>query len=141
MYTLHKVAQNGNRFCGPAAISAITGIGTKEAAALIRTISGKRQVKGTTYNEVLSALRVLNWRTHTLYEAARGKGITLAAWLKQSKAMRTAGRLFLVVAGWHWQVISGRRYTCGRCKGEIVSVRDKLVKRRARVARVYEVVR
>lgn len=140
MHTLHKPVRNGNRFCGPAAISAITSLGTSEAAAVLRAVSGKRAIKGVGYSDMRNALRNLNWRTIPLYEAERGKGITLAAWLRQSKQLRTTGRLFLIAAGWHWQVISGRRYTCGRI-GEIVSIRDERVKRRARVARVYEVTR
>ena len=43
------------------------------------------------------------------------------------------------MAGCHWQLVSGRRYTCGRIR-EIVSIRDKRVKRRARVAEVYELI-
>jgi hypothetical protein len=54
-----------------------------------------------------------------------------------SKEDRTPGRVFLIAAGWHWQIVSGRRYTCGRIR-EIVSIKDKRVKRRARVAEVYE---
>jgi len=69
----------------------------------------------------------------------RSNGITLARWLKLSVKHRTEGRVFLVVAGWHWQLISGRRYTCGRIR-DIVSIRDKRVKRRARVAEVYELI-
>ena len=54
-----------------------------------------------------------------------------------SKIDRTEGRVFLIAAGHHWQLVSGRRYTCGRIR-EIVSIKDKQVKRRARVAEVYE---
>jgi hypothetical protein len=135
---LRAPIKRGNRYCGPSVISAITGLDTGEAAAVIRSITGQRAVTGTSYSGCRQALRQLGYRTQVLYEAERGKGITLAAWLKQSKEIRTAGRVFLICAGWHWQIVSGRRYTCGRV-GEVVSIRDKRVKRRARVARIYEV--
>lgn len=130
----------GNNYCGPAVISSITGLDTGEAAAVIRTINDKRAVTGTSYSDCRQALRQLGYSTTTLYEAERGKGISLAAWLRQAKLLRTKGRIFLICAGHHWQLVSGRRYTCGRIR-EVVSIRHEKVKRRARVARVYEVYR
>jgi len=135
---LRAPIKGSNTYCGPAVISAITGIDTGEAAGVIRGITGQQRVKGTSYWGCRGALRQLGYGTRVLYEAERGKGITLAKWLKDSKAIRTPGRVFLVCAGYHWQIVSGRRYTCGRI-GEIVSIRDARVKRRARVARVFEV--
>ena len=67
----------------------------------------------------------------------RTDGVTLAGWLKHTVKDRDANRVFLIVAGWHWQLVQGRRYVCG-LTGDIVSIRDKRVKRRARVAEVYE---
>ena len=69
----------------------------------------------------------------------RSNGITLAKWLQLSVRHRTKGRVFLISAGHHWQLVSGRKYTCGRIR-EIVSIKDKRVKRRARVAGVYELI-
>tara|TARA_Y100000401_G_scaffold115874_2_gene120393 strand:+ start:649 stop:1188 length:540 start_codon:yes stop_codon:yes gene_type:complete len=65
---------------------------------------------------------------------------TLAAWLREHKGMRTSGRVYLLAAGNHWQLITGFRYACGQV-GEIVSVRDPRVRRRARVSEVYEVIK
>jgi hypothetical protein len=67
----------------------------------------------------------------------RSKGPTLAGWLKATVKERTADRVFLIIAGWHWQLVQGRRIVCG-ILGSPTSVRDKRVKRRARVANVYE---
>ncbi len=53
--------------------------------------------------------------------------------------MRTSGRVFLIVAGNHFQLVEGRRYVCGRTR-DIVSVRSKLVKRRCRVETVHELI-
>jgi hypothetical protein len=129
-----------NRFCGPAVISAVTPLTTGEAARLIRKQSGRSAVMGTHNHEIRRALQACNIEMTAVTDYPglnRTTGPTLAAWLKMSKGARTSDRIFLLTAGWHWQLISGRRYVCGRT-GEIVSVRDKKVKRRARVADVWE---
>ena len=140
-----KDGKDKNRYCGPSVVSAVTKLTTGEAARLIRIQSNKKKVTGTTSRQIHRAMKACNIRmvTHhaSLYGAHfnRSNGITLARWLKLSVKHRTEGRVFLVVAGWHWQLISGRRYTCGRIR-DIVSIRDKRVKRRARVAEVYELI-
>jgi len=130
-----------NRFCGPSVISAVTDLTTGEAARLIRIQTGAKKITGTHSSEVHRALRACNISVKRRYYPGlnRTSGPTLAGWLRMSKADRTAGRVFLIVAGWHWQLVSGRRYTCGRIR-EIVSIKDKRVKRRARVAEVYELI-
>ena len=125
-----------NRFCGPSVISALTGLTTGEAARLIRKQTGKTCVMGTHISEVLNALRACNITSWGM-KLSHAPSPTLARWLKLSKADRTPGRIFLIIAGWHWQLVSGRRYTCGRIR-EIVSIKDKRVKRRARVEGVWE---
>ena len=137
-----------NGYCGPSVISALTDLTTGEAARLIRKQHGRTTIKWTTTAEVFDALRacnirVLTWQKPKAYlslfagKTYRFKGPTLAAWLKHSKEDRTPGRVFLISAGQHWQLVSGRRYTCGRVR-DIVSIKDKRVKRRARVRDVYE---
>jgi hypothetical protein len=134
-----------NQYCGPSAISAVTNLTTGEAARLIRKQSGRRSVKGTYDREIREALRACNikvrrrWWPGQIKLDDQGRSIrpTLAAWLKMSKEDRTPGQVFLVCAGNHWQLVSGRRYTCGMIR-EIVSIKDKRVKRRARVRVVYE---
>ena len=130
-----------NRYCGPSVISALTDLTTGEAARLIRKQFGRKSIRGSHTYEVLEALRACNivarrWGKPGV-RLNRSTGPTLAGWLKMSKEDRTPGRVFLIAAGHHWQLISGRRYTCGRIR-EIVSIKDKQVKRRARVAEVYE---
>ena len=130
-----------NRYCGPSAISALTDLTTGEAARLIRKQSGRKVIKGTHTYEVLKALTACNikadrWRREGV-RLNRTNGPTLAGWLRLTKKDRTPGRIFLLIAGWHWQLISGRRYTCGRIR-DIVSIKDKRVKRRARVSEVWE---
>ena len=137
-----------NRFCGPSVISALTDLTTGEAARLIRKNTGRRSITGTCTSEILDALHSCNIKVRPYLTCDDDgqrvplntrTGPTLARWLKLSKKDRTSDRVFLIVAGWHWQLVSGRRYTCGRMR-EIVSIRDKRVKRRARVAEVHELV-
>ena len=130
-----------NRYCGPSVISAVTKLTTGEAARLIRLQSGRRSVIGTSTSNVRRALKSCNVQmtfvpAPTGSRYGRSSGVTLARWLKLTHATR-ANRIFLITAGHHWQLVSGNRYVCGRT-GEIVSIRDKKVKRRARVADVYE---
>ena len=100
-----------NRYCGPAVISCVTGMNSGEAARLIRSVSGQRAVRGTYTTHVRRALEkcgIESFRKHITHNC------TLAAWLRESKDMRTTGRVFLVVAGHHFQLVEGRRYVCGR---------------------------
>ena len=129
-----------NRYCGAAVVSAITGMTTGEAARLVRHLSGVRSVKGTSTRQIRDAFAACGVQfTPRSYgmRLNRTNGVTLAGWLKGTVKYRNAERVFLVVAGHHWQLVQGRRYVCGlTC--EIVSIKDKRVKRRARVSEVYE---
>jgi hypothetical protein len=129
-----------NRYCGPSVISAVTGMTTGEAARLIRHVGGRKSVKGSYVSEVTRALEMCN--INAVYKnfdlkLGRSKGPTLARWLKHTVKERTAKRVFLIVAGHHFQLVQGRRYVCG-ILGDPVSIRHKRVKRRARVSNVYE---
>jgi len=128
-----------NRYCGPAVISAVTGMVTGEAARLIRNVSGQKVVRGSYTRDVIRALALCNvgYRNSKFFGFNTKQRPTLAQWLKSSKDIRTSGRVFLIVAGHHFQLVEGRRYVCGRTK-DIVSVRSKYVKRRCRVEEVYE---
>ena len=128
-----------NRYCGPAVISAVTGMTTGEAARLIRHVSGQRKVTGSHTFHVLRALALCNIHNRKMTVRTAFSALTLNQWLKGSKDMRTSGRVFLIVAGNHFQLVEGRRYVCGRTR-DIVSVRSKLVKRRCRVETVHELI-
>jgi len=130
-----------NRYCGPSVISAITGINTGEAARLIRHVGGRRSVKGSYTYEVKEALELCGirsqWEHFGLQLSGSNRGPTLAAWLRHTKKERTAKRVFLIIAGNHYQLVQGRRIVCG-ILGEPTSIRSKSVKRRARVSGCYE---
>ena len=71
-----------------------------------------------------------------LRSAEQGKSDGAAVWLRSPE--RDGQSLYLVSAGYHWQVVQGRRFCCGLTK-EIVSIRDPKVMRRARVAGVWKI--
>lgn len=127
----------GNRFCGPAALSILTGIDTGQAAALLREVSGARAIMGTYSSHMIKALVKLGYSINSAYSFWEKP--TLAAWLRDTRKDRGTG-VYLVSAGHHWQVVQGRRYCCG-IVGDVISIRDDRVKRRARVRAAYEVVR
>ena len=129
-----------NRYCGPSAISCITGMTTGEAARLIRHVGGRKSVKGSSVREVTEALTMCGIKSEYKsfgMKLNRRTGHTLAGWLKATVKERTAKRVFLIVAGWHFQLVQGRRIVCG-ILWDPTSIRGKRVKRRARVSNVYE---
>jgi hypothetical protein len=135
--------EGGNRYCGPAVVSVLAGVDTDEAARRFREVSGRPAIRGTSTTEMRRVLGAFGLALVTQPKRPAGwvgPGLTLAGWLRFAREDRTPGRVFLVVAGRHWQLISGRRYVCGITR-EVVSIRDERVKRRARVTEVYEVQR
>jgi hypothetical protein len=148
IHPVNHVKGDKNRYCGPSAISIVTGMASGEAARLIRATSGVKQVQGTHDWQMKAALSkcgiVLSSHPVKKQEPKliRGKTETrptLTQWYRDSKELRTPGRVFLVSAGHHWQIVSGRRFCCGRTK-EIVSITAKGTNRRARVSNVYELI-
>lgn len=134
--------RSSNRYCGPSAISALTNLDTKDTAYSIRCMTGKHAVMGVHHLDLIKTLDIMHNIKCVSYDnymkVETNKRPTLARWLKGTVKQRTSGRVFLVIAGNHYQLVSGRRYVCG-ITTEIVSIRDKKVKRRSRVKAVYEV--
>ena len=145
-----------NRFCGPAVVSALLDVDTAQAARLIRRESGHRQVTGTSYRDLrrtlyragvdtepipwsLSEAGGLSRHEHYGPEPEPARRPTLAKWLRIMTSWRTRGRVFLLVAGNHWCLVSGRRYVCGITQ-QIVSIRDTKIKRRSRVSGAWEII-
>lgn len=106
---LHNVQRKGNRYCGPAALSILTGCDTGQAAALLRKASGRRAIKGTYHSEMLDALRLLGITPYRI--AHQGQLPTLAQWHRETR--RSADEVILLSVGYHFAVVQGRRYVCG----------------------------
>ena len=134
---IHDVKVGKNRFCGPAACSALTGRPVDEIVRVFHAKTPRTRVMGTYLSDVAAVLSEYGLGLASMGTYSAGSKPTLAKWLKLSKTVRTAGRVFLLDAGHHWVVVSGRRIVCGYTI-KVVSVRE-YPKRRMRVARVWEV--
>lgn len=115
---LYEIRQNGNSYCGPSALSAIAGIGTKEAAALLRKINGRTCIKGTYVFEMRQALVKLGFDLRSVShigsatKTAQKRGaVTLRQWAKD---VARGTDVFLVSAGHHWILVQGRYAICGK---------------------------
>lgn len=135
---LHPVLKGKNRYCGPAVVSALTKINTDEAARLMRTVRGRRAIKGSHLCEVNGALRHFGLQAVQIHgdRNVRLIGYTFATWARLFR--REVDEVFLIVAGNHWQLVQGRRYVCGQSI-KIVPV-SKAPHRRARVTETYKLV-
>ena len=142
---LHNVTHNAGLlgaegqlqgWCGPGAMSAITGRSAECCAAWInqesRRVPLHFKVRGTHTPEVRLALHCLGYRMRQVSVPAvpaRKIGLvetsqpTFAQWLRHPG--RDRSKMYLVAAGHHWMVVKGRRVVCtyqpegnptGRCK-------------------------
>lgn len=140
-----KDGPNKNTWCGPTAMSIALGITTDEAAATIRRVGRKRKVMGVYTHDLERAIEAhgFKYRYANFRRPHCGDSLcrpTVAQWLKRRKADRTRGRVFIILAGEHYWVISGRRWMDRPyAKGVPTSVTDKRLKKRARVTWAVEV--
>ncbi len=138
LHSLNR-GKGDNRYCGPAVISYLTGFNTSEAAATIRMNTGRRSIITTHCGELKTVLRQCGITMRNIESFRNIKTApTIARWLRETQKRRGAGRVYLILAGSHWQLITGRRYACGRT-GQLVSIKDAKVPRRARVREVFEI--
>jgi hypothetical protein len=133
---LHSVTHGTarNRYCGPSALSIITGIDTGRAAALLRKVSGKRAIRGVSHHHMTTALNhlgVIPIIQGDYSSLPPRKRPTLNQW-----ARRKGGDMYLVSAGHHYQVIQGRRYCCSLTK-KVVPLKQA-PHRRARVKMAWK---
>lgn len=128
-----------NHFCGPAILSALTGANTRLTAAVLREYTNRRAIYGTYAHELRRALNHFNLLAVSTSPPVDHRP-TLARWHRDHKraGLFKQGRVWLVSAGHHWLAVTANRYVCGQTI-EVVSIKDARVKRRARVAAVWEI--
>lgn len=131
---VRRRTKRSNRFCGPAVISALTGMDTADAAARLRELSGRKSITGVTIDLMIRALRDAGFEVSLCAEYERRKP-TLAQWIKGS---HREGKTFVILARRHWQVIQGDKYVCGQSV-EVVDFKHKACAMRARVKGVWEI--
>ena len=124
-----------NRYCGPAALSIIAGIDSKQAAALLRLVSGRRFIKSASYGAVLGALSRLGYLPKPWQFNRALKRPSFAAWCRDER--RRPDCTYLVEAGHHYRVVSGRQVCCSVTQKPVFIGRSPL--RRARVNAVWTI--
>jgi hypothetical protein len=130
--------QGKNGFCGPAAVSAITGCRTEISADLMRQHYGRSAIKGSFANEIGHALRQLGFSLQLALEPEISVigGRTYAQWCRNTARSR-GRRTFLLAYGHHWAVVQGRRHFCSQRKQGCAQRLAPM--RRGRVTQVFEV--
>lgn len=134
-------------WCGPAAVSALTGVATSEIHALIREYreNPDARIEGTIDPEIEYVFHRLGYTMQLVYfcHAPLYKGyLTFARWLKDMPREHHVG--YLVgqrhdgrKAG-HWCVVTGDRYLCSYSNSVWIDV-DEAPRRRARVQSAYAI--
>jgi hypothetical protein len=134
-----KAERGHNRYCGPAALSIITGCDTATAALILRHVSGCRSITGVSAHHMLKAFKHLGYPFAAgmkLKATPEGKIPTFARWLETTREER-GERVFLVAAGNHWVVVQGDRAACSLTE-QVVHV-SQTKKRRAPMAILFEI--
>ncbi|UTC29467.1 hypothetical protein BAMBUS_03880 [Brevundimonas phage vB_BpoS-Bambus] len=118
LHSVHGAVPKLKRWCGPSAISIITGQPYHHALALLKDVKASRRtyriakepvIKGASSPSVRTVLKDLGYLTT---QRVTPEGITVAAWLA---ARRPADLFttFLIVAANHWMVVRGDEACCG----------------------------
>lgn len=117
---LYQPLQNGNKYCGPSAVSILTGIGTREAAAMMRQYDpNKPRIKGSSFHHVNAALLSSGLRLQPLQSIQKEGRSTLYRWASAHRD----GKTYLVNSGKHWVVVQSGHAICGWCK-DLLPARD-----------------
>jgi hypothetical protein len=108
-----------NRYCGPTALSAITGLSTDACAAVVRQVNPrKRSVKGMDDWELIAAIRALGGQARLLHVSApMTPKQTLAQWLDQ-RSEELRGQVLVVTAGWHYMTVLRDTMVCSLTRRE-----------------------
>jgi hypothetical protein len=126
-----KAKTGHNRYCGPGALSIITGIDTAQAAAALREVSGRKAIKGAHEVHMRRVLTKLGYRVQTV---TFPEGTTLAAWLKANPLSQRGTKVYLITVAHHYVTVQGRRGGCNLTGGP-VALKD-MKKRRGVVASI-----
>lgn len=137
-----RVQAHGTQFCGPAALSVLTGQTVTACEDVLRKVSerlrDKKRITGTRGIEILHALNAMGFdvdeRTLVPHQVAvRGmmKGPTFKQWRKDTAEKRKPDDLIFLGTGHHWFVLKGRtvwdnKYTEGVSVGKYGHARGRV---------------
>lgn len=127
---LHK-PHGSNKWCGPTAMSAITGFSTDECAAVARMVSGKRAIRGLRWSHLTAALDAM--------------GVTLVPFAVPQPTARAAidalpetvrQRIVIMCAGNHYMTFLRQTMICPLTHRQLTHI-NSMPKPRAKVARLW----
>lgn len=132
-------------WCGPAAISAVTGAPTSQIVALAKKFTGRQVIKGMNVYTLRQVLNALGYRTEEAYSALRAwtfergsdlRDPTLAKWTRENR--EKFSRLpCIVMTTSHYVTVKGRSFIDNHTKKPVPL--SKAPWRRARVAQAWQV--
>lgn len=112
---LHK-PHGKNHYCGPTALSAITGLSRDDIAAMARQHSGRRAIKGMFDGEAFAVIRQLGGSVRVARDY-RGERETLAQWLDRRPDYLRDQVLLVAVTG-HYVAVLRDIVVCSMQGGE-----------------------
>lgn len=127
--------KNTTCWCGPGALSIITGWDYETARQSFVRVTGKRSITRVYNHQMLKCLNEAGFRT---IKHCPDDNMTLAAWLK-ARPPEHMDKTFLVQVTGHYIVVRGRKACDNRTKEPVFLT--KMHSRRARVQCVWEVYR
>ena len=130
-HALPTAGHKHNQYCGPAALAAFTGLTTGDSAALLRGVSGKRSIRGTSDDAMLDALETCGMGLMNSERFYPHRRMTLNNWLRQ----HYDGNASLVSAGHHWLAFQGECFVDSFFR--LPTPVDKVHMKRAQVREVY----
>lgn len=108
---LHPITGR-NRYCGPGAISTITGLNSDHAARAIRRLSGQRAVKAAPWWALQKALQEFGYDLTAPDTSMKGE--TFKHWLDHT--MLRSDRVYLVFLTRHFVVVQGDQFNDNHTK-------------------------
>lgn len=76
-----KIDTNG--YCGPSAVSVVTGVFTSDAAMIMREISGRRKITGCESLLLIETLEYFDWPCREIEIARHGHRVTVRELLQR----------------------------------------------------------
>jgi hypothetical protein len=133
LHTITGIPKGRTNWCGPSAVSVITGLPYIDSLNLMKDRRGNtRALKGTSNNEVRAAL--LRRGYVLAFSPLPDDKPTLARWLRERPKEKVREMALLVVSN-HYIVVHGRKACDGWTKSPVFT--SEFPKRRRRVEKVW----
>lgn len=114
---LHPIRHTNasNLWCGPAAISAVTGYDTRSVHQCIRELNGLKQVTGLNNRDLVIVLQALGCKVRAYRLPSR---VTLAYWLKTNAEVFSRNPVIVNLTG-HYVTVMGRKFIDNHTDGPV----------------------